>query len=380
MRAVHEIAAALFAREVRRPCRGGRRVDPRSLAASGLLLVLTLAGADAQQAAPQACFSEAALASQPNERLIQRGNRAFDHAPPTVALAPPAPLAPEYQGSIRSVALPPGRKLIALTFDFCETPGEVAGYDGAIFDYLRSQHVKATLFLGGKWMLSHRERAEELMTDPLFEIGSHGYAHRNVRGLSGQGLVDELVGPSLAYAAIKGEAQVRACLTPGAAAQMSRKAPADGIRLMRFPYGTCNPAALQAAAEHGLLAIQWSLGTGDPAPTTSAAAIAHAMVSEVKPGAIIINHGNGRGWHTAEAMPLAIPKLKAMGYEFVTVSELIAAGRPVTASSCYETHPGDLDHYDFLFAHASYGPLPPDKPPVHKASPDARSPFSVFGR
>ena len=54
--------------------------------------------------------------------------------------------------------------------------------------------------------------------------------------------------------------------------------------------------------------------------------------------------------HTAEALPLVIPKLKALGYEFVTVSELLAAGKPVISETCYDSRPGDTDRYDNLLA------------------------------
>lgn len=72
------------------------------------------------------------------------------------------------------------------------------------------------------------------------------------------------------------------------------------------------------------------------------------MVHEAKPGSIIVGHANGRGWHTFEALPIAIPKLKAEGYKFVTVSELVALGKPVIASECYDRKPGDTKRYDFL--------------------------------
>jgi peptidoglycan-N-acetylglucosamine deacetylase len=71
-------------------------------------------------------------------------------------------------------------------------------------------------------------------------------------------------------------------------------------------------------------------------------------VRNVRPGSIVIAHANGRGHHTAEALLVAIPKLKAMGFEFVTVSALIAAGRPVMSDTCYDSRPGDTDKYDFL--------------------------------
>jgi hypothetical protein len=106
---------------------------------------------------------------------------------------------------------------------------------------------------------------------------------------------------------------------------------------------------LQAVADAGLIAIQWDVPTGDPSPNRSARAIAEAMIRNARPGSIIILHANGRGYHTAEALPIAIPALRAKGFEFVTISELIAAGKPVVAETCYDTHPGDTDKYDFLF-------------------------------
>ena len=124
----------------------------------------------------------------------------------------------------------------------------------------------------------------------------------------------------------------------------------DRIRLFRFPFGSCHAEGLATAAHAGLLSIQWDVSTGDPSPLQSARAIADTMIRQVKPGSIILAHGNGRGHHTAAALPLALPKLRAMGYEFVTVSELLAAGEPVITPTCYDSRPGDTDKYDTLFA------------------------------
>ena len=249
---------------------------------------------------------------------------------------------------IRRVELPAGRKLIALTFDLCEQPGEVAGYDGAIIDYLRKEHIKATFFAGGKWLRSHAERARQMMSDPLFEIGNHSEAHRNLRRLTGARLTNEILGPQRSYATIRADLAQSQCVRalPDA---MSAVAPLPV--LFRFPYGACNAAAITAVNDLGLTAIQWNVSTGDPAPGQSARAIAQAMLRHARPGSIILAHANGRGWHTAEALPLALPLLRAKGFEFVTVSELLAAGRPVAENRCYDTRPGDTDRYDFLVAH-----------------------------
>jgi peptidoglycan/xylan/chitin deacetylase (PgdA/CDA1 family) len=128
---------------------------------------------------------------------------------------------------------------------------------------------------------------------------------------------------------------------------------------MRFPYGRCNAAALAAAAELGQLAIQWDVITGDPDPHRSAKAMAATILSKVHPGAIVVAHANGRGRHTAEALALAIPKLKEEGYRFVTVSELLAAGKPVTAETCYLDRPSTRSRLARANRHKSHDGITP---------------------
>jgi peptidoglycan-N-acetylglucosamine deacetylase len=248
-----------------------------------------------------------------------------------------SPVPPGLRGSIRSVELPFGEKLIALTFDLCETDGDVAGYDGAIVDLLRAQGVKATFFAGGKWMETHEERTAQLIADPNFEIGSHGLHHLDLARLSGATLTDEIVLTDAAYLRARNSLLARHCVGPDDPVQTLPERTA----LMRFPYGSCNAASLQAVAEQGQLAIQWDVVTGDPDPHRSAKAIAATILGKTHPGAIVVAHANGRrGRHTAEALALAIPKLKEDGYQFVTVSELLAAGKPVIAENCYLDRPG----------------------------------------
>ncbi len=69
--------------------------------------------------------------------------------------------------------------------------------------------------------------------------------------------------------------------------------------------------------------------------------MAEAMLKAIKPGSIVLMHANGRGKHTAEALRILISALKAKGYQFATVSQLIAAGTPVIAATCYSERPGD---------------------------------------
>ncbi|MGD9784530.1 MAG: polysaccharide deacetylase family protein [Hyphomicrobiaceae bacterium] len=332
--------------------RGGVRL--RSLlagAAAALGAVLTIAAlpspaaAEGSQQLLSACFAPADLLARPGEKAPRKGQRAFDAPEPARKLATPPSVPALLRGAIRRVRLPAGQKLVALTLDLCEQPGEIAGYDGEIIDYLRREGVKATLFVGGKWLRSHEQRARQLMADPLFEIANHSAAHRNLRLLSGDRLKEEIEAPQRAYEAIREDFSTEQCVR--ANATHWRRVP-QRMGLFRFPFGACNDAALAAVNDAGLLAIQWDVSTGDPTPQQSAAAIAREILRATRPGSIVIGHANGRGFHTAAALPLAIPKLKAQGYRFVTVSELLAAGTPEVVATCYNQRPGDTDRYDDL--------------------------------
>jgi peptidoglycan/xylan/chitin deacetylase (PgdA/CDA1 family) len=185
-------------------------------------------------------------------------------------------------------------------------------------------------------METHEERTAQLIADPNFEIGSHGLRHLDMARLSGEALQEEIVLTEAAYNRARRSLLARQCAAPG----ITDKPIPERLSLLRFPYGSCNAASLAAVAEQGQLAIQWDVVTGDPDPHRSAKAIAETILAKAHPGAIIVAHANGRGWHTADALALAIPKLKEQGYSFVTVSELLAAGKPVIAASCYLDRPG----------------------------------------
>ena len=93
--------------------------------------------------------------------------------------------------------------------------------------------------------------------------------------------------------------------------------------LFRLPSGLSNDLALSVIAWHGLYTIQWDVVTADPVPDNTAENILRLVQERVQNGSIIVMHGNGRGWHTAEALPLMIAYLRGEGYCLVTVSQLI---------------------------------------------------------
>ena len=289
-----------------------------------------------------ACWPKTVLKVKPGERRIVRTRQGYAPPPVSAKLNAFATIPRHLRGAVRRVNLPGDKKWLALTLDFCEQVGEIAGYDGAIIDYLRQENIPATLFVGGKWMRTHPERSQQLIADPRFELANHSEAHRNLRRLSGSALQREILLPQAAYETLRAKLQSRACF----AAHATARPPPPRLTYFRFPYGACNQTARQAVNDAGLIAIQWDFSAWDSARSQSAQRIAARMIRDVRSGSIVLAHGNGRGFHTAAALRIAIPKLRKKGFKFVKVSQLLAAGTPVVKQRCYNVRPGDTDRYD----------------------------------
>ena len=282
------------------------------------------------------------------EEARPRSLKPADRTPPARTVASPAldPLPPALHGSIRRVRPAEGDAPIALTFDLCEQAHEIAGYDGAIVDYLRAERVAATFFAGGKWLRSHQERAMQLIADPLFEVGNPAWTHGNLRVLDAARAEEQIVWTQQQYAEVHAALAARAGAAGIDAAEVA-KIPA-APRAFRFPYGACHRESLALANRLGLPSIQWDVVSGDAARATTAAALAKGVLAAARPGSIVVMHANGRGHATAAALPAIVAGLRGRGFRFVTIGELLAAGTPVAVESCYELKPGDNLRYDAL--------------------------------
>jgi peptidoglycan/xylan/chitin deacetylase (PgdA/CDA1 family) len=292
----------------------------------------------------QRCWTPEALAMKPDEKISRRVPYDSSAEPQGAALSR-SPVPENLRGSIRGVKVSGKEKLIALTFDLCETANEISGYDGQIVDTLRAKGVKATFFAGGKWLIDHHDRAQQLLSDPLFEVGGHSWTHDNYRLLSPEEVKADLTLDIKADAGARQSLTTKECLQPLSPASQALQQ----MSIFRFPFGTCNAENIKAVNDAGLMAIQWDVVSADPVRAQTAELIKRGVEGSAKPGSIVVMHGNGRGWHTAEALPGLIDDLRKRGFKFVTVSELLAKGQPVIADSCYELKPGDNTRYDKLF-------------------------------
>lgn len=190
---------------------------------------------------------------------------------------------------------------VALTFDVCQIPEYPAGFAPQIVETLQQYQVPATFFMGGDWMRTHPSETLQLAADSRFELGNHSWSHPDFRELTRAEMDEEIV-----------QAQ-----------DMLYKLTGRESHLFRLPYGYYNNEALDVIATHGLPIIQWDVETGDPDPNLQAEDIQRGVRQSVQNGSIIIMHANGRGWHTAEALPGIIEYLQSQGYTLVTVSQLL---------------------------------------------------------
>ena len=214
---------------------------------------------------------------------------------------------------------PHEKKQIALTFDADMTPwmrdqytsGNVASYyDNKLIDELKDTNTKATLFLTGMWIGLYPDVAKELAANPLFELGNHSYTHPSFSGYC-YGLAQ--MDPSVKNQEIEKTQTLLFDLTQ------------KKNTLFRFPGGCYGQDDITLLNKEGLTGIQWDV-VGDDGFNDNTDVIVNNVLRTVQNGSIIVMHMNGapNDPKSSEALPIIIQTLKDRGYEFVTVSELLA--------------------------------------------------------
>jgi peptidoglycan/xylan/chitin deacetylase (PgdA/CDA1 family) len=242
------------------------------------------------------------------------------------------------------------RKIVAMTFDADMTPGMLrelksrrvaSWYNEKVIDALRQQQVPATLFLTGLWIETYSAATTELSTDPLFELANHSYSH----GAFHSPCYQLFPIPEANQAA---EVQKTDDLL--------KKYAASYKKYFRFPGLCSDAAALKKVEDQGYTVIGGDVDGAD-AFVKSPKWVVSDVVANVRPGSIVVlhMHGGPNASATAAALPDIIKKLRAEGYSFVKVSDLLQLppGEPVKRSTAprqpVTTPPGSTpDYFPFL--------------------------------
>ena len=275
---------------------------------------------------------------------------------PNCESCPPAPHSPRAllsplpeaeDGIIRRVRVDSERKVAAITFDLCELETRSNGYDYRIVDFLRREGIPATFFMGGKWMNAHPERAMQVMACPLFEIGSHAWSHGNFALMDEIMARDQVLRAQAQYESLRDELTARAA-SAGFEAAFADAIPRE-MTLFRLPYGRSSAKALRLLGSLGLRVVQWDVVAERLPGDNAEPQAAEECAGQVRPGSILLFHANGVPLNSHLLLERVVGLLRAKGYAFVTVSELLDMGQAEKVKDGYFNTPGDNLELDAKF-------------------------------
>ncbi len=211
--------------------------------------------------------------------------------------------------------IPTNDRVVALTFDACEA-GEPMAFDRGILDYLVSRRIPFTVFASGKFVETNLADVKTLAQFDFVDIENHSWNHPNTMNhFSSDAVLDQV-----------GRAHDAITTATGRAPQF-----------FRFPAGNFNEEGRRAVEALGYHIVHWRWASGDPDPRESADALFDRTIKYTAPGDVLIFHINGRGVHTAEALPSIVEQLEADGYRFALISDYIGHPRPRELPAPFET-------------------------------------------
>lgn len=185
------------------------------------------------------------------------------------------------------------KKLIALTFDDGPNPQTTP----QLLAELKAAEIHVTFFAIGDEAKANPEiiKAEAAAGD---EVASHTWDHPELTTLSLMAQKKEILSAHDLINSISGQ----------------------NTNIYRPPYGAYNDTTLSAST---LTPILWSVDSNDWRVVNDTPQVVQNVVSSARDGAVVLLH-DSHAWSVA-AVPSIVSQLKARGYTFVTVSEMMAA-------------------------------------------------------
>ncbi len=196
--------------------------------------------------------------------------------------------------------LPTTEKLVALTFDACETQTP-AFFDQKIVSYLLAHELPCTIFVSGRFARRNAAELARLAAYDFIEVENHSLNHhQHMEKLPPEVVREEVLANDRLLQELTG-----------------RK-----TRFFRFPAGNYDRDALAAVEALGYRVVHWTFPSGDPDRKLTPARLQEWVLGKVRPGSILIFHINGRGYATGEALPRIVAVLKDRGYRLVKLADI----------------------------------------------------------
>lgn len=205
---------------------------------------------------------------------------------------------PVQNGTYRNVVLngAPGTKTLALTFD--DSPDE--NVTALVLDLLARYEVKASFFMIGSPMVECNATVVRRTYREGHLILNHSFTHPRLTALSTDQIAQEL----------------------DEAAQRIHHITEHYPLLVRPPYGSLDPHVVETINAMGFTTVLWSLDSLDWAIREKNAIVAN-VTANVRDGDIILMHSGRSNHATVEALGEIIETLRARGYRFVRLDEML---------------------------------------------------------
>lgn len=168
-----------------------------------------------------------------------------------------------------------------------------------MMDIFNQYGFKTTFFVGGSWVEDNNDLLRE-MYNRGFEIGNHGYFHKDHKNLSKEKNLEEIAMTGKIVKAVTGY----------------------DMDLFAPPSGSIGANMFAACKELGYKTIMWSKDTIDWRDHDSKLVFKRASEG-VKSGDLILMHPTE---HTLRALPQILEFYKEKGFKAVKVSQNIAEG------------------------------------------------------
>jgi peptidoglycan-N-acetylglucosamine deacetylase len=208
---------------------------------------------------------------------------------------------PQLQGkTLYKAEIPNQEKVIALTFD----DGPWLGTTTKMLGILKQNDIKATFFWVGTAIQANPEIAKIVVAEG-HAIGNHTWHHWYKQ---------------MDTATAKSEIEHTADLIYQT----------TGVKttLFRPPGGYLNNGLVAYAKSQKYAVVMWSQTSADTDPKAKYQVFVKNVLRDAKSGGILLMHdGGGDRRRTVQALPEIISGLKAKGYRFVTVPELLGMGK-----------------------------------------------------
>jgi len=190
----------------------------------------------------------------------------------------------------------PAEKVVYLTFD----NGYENGYTAKILDALKANDVKAAFFVTGHYLNDQPELIKRMVNEGHI-VCNHTDTHPSLPDVSDEQIIKEIQIVEQDFEKITGK---------------------KGMKYLRPPKGEYSERTLAVTKELGYHNIFWSMAMKDWVPMPGGSQEAYQSVMDnLHNGALILLHAVSKD--NADAMDRMLKDIKAQGYTFKTLDDLV---------------------------------------------------------